>query len=51
MAKRTFRAVIVSLAAISLANLITACAVKVPASDFPAMRLVQPDNSEVERLK
>jgi len=51
MAKRMCRVALVGLAALCLASIASACAVKVPASEFPAMMLVQPDDSRAENLK
>jgi len=51
MAKRMCRVAFVALAALCLASIASACAVRVPASEFPAMMLVQPDDSGGANLK
>jgi hypothetical protein len=53
MAKRSHGAVfVVTMAALCLAALLaTACAVKTPVSDFPAMRLTEPIHSSTAPAK
>jgi hypothetical protein len=51
LAKRMCRVAFVALAALCLASIASACAVRVPASEFPAMMLVQPDDSGGANLK
>lgn len=46
MAKQMCRAAFVALCMLGIA---TACAVKVPVSDFPPMMLVSPDNPDSEQ--